>query len=262
MNKAPTALLLLLTAAVAGLGLYAWHLGGRIDERGGSRTAAARSESREEGYAGERMQRLEREIDRLQSELDRVGREPAGGREAGGAEVPAQAPAAEPKEPFVPEKDAAGDWIITPEAEEYFIALQQRADRRRRVDAMARASMRRIDALVSKNEIAALREETRTQIDAVVRRYAAATDDVYQKYFRDPQEEPAGMTGEERREAIRRDRDALFAQALRDLEPIVGGNDAKRIAESSFQIGGGRARNAIGRVGDGPGRGGGPGEGR
>jgi hypothetical protein len=257
MTRAATILVLILTATVAGLGLFSWSLSTRLDERGSARVAAPRGEVREESFENERMQRLERELSRLQSELDRVRRErPAEAAPAApGTEGSAAPPPPPPGEFLAPRRGSDGEWEVPQETEDYFLFLQQRAQRRQRIDAATLASMRRLDRMAQNGEIAAIAGETRRQVEAVVRRHAALSDEVVQRYFRDAEEEGTAVTGEARRDAIRKEREALVASAQRELEPILGGVDAKKIAESALSGGIGRFRGGtgVGRAGGGRG---------
>ena len=143
------------------------------------------------------------------------------------------------------QKDGAGKFLISEEDEDFFIAIQDRVQRRRRIDGMTRNVMRRVDRLASRGEIQALPDDRREVVEKTIRKYVVAGDDLVTTYVRDPVERIRGMTSEERRDMLANERSDLVAAAQQDLVPLLGEIDAAKVAEQSLQSPwGGRRRNS------------------
>lgn len=113
--------------------------------------------------------------------------------------------------------------------------MQEKVLRSQRIDSQAKSAMLRVDRMAQRGEIALLAADRRAEVEAVLRRVISQGDDLTQKLLRSPTEEVAGLTGEQRRDELAQARTQLLAAAQSELEPIVGGDDAKKIAEESLQ---------------------------
>jgi len=253
MQRMLVALVLVLVAAVCGLGAWVFELSAEVD--GATRRAATdpapnRGVSVAEAAESTRVQALENELAKLRGDvrglriqLENAERVAEAARRAAGSnggaeggEPPAYGTLPEGGDPFAdPERDASGEFVITDEAEAYFLAVQERVQRRRRIDGMVRNVMRRVERLATRGEIAALPADRMAEVEKTIRKYVLAGDDLVTSYVREPDATKQALTAEQRRDQLAAERTQLVEQAQRDLVPLVGEVDAVKVAEESLQ---------------------------
>lgn len=257
MQRLLIGLVLFLTAAVGVLGVTVYNLSSEID------TSARRSASlrpRESVTAGvpparvetleQRMARVVRDLDKLQSEWKRLERDARAARiraateprEAADGETGAVASPG--VDPIDRPRDVNGEIIITAEDEARFVALQKRVERRRRIEGMTKNVMRRVESLEKRGEIQALTDENRAKLEAVLHRYVVAGDDLVTRYVRDPDAQAQALTSEQKRDEMAKAREEMVAAAMVDLEAILGPTDATTVGERSLRAYGGWRRNS------------------
>jgi len=254
-------LVLILLVAVAGLGLFSLHL---YDEIGRQTLTRRPATGPSRGVAGDesdldrivalesRTTELARANDQLRTRLEEAERSLRAAREAFARTLRAVQSGATPgdTDPGAGDPNATGSGlnvggphefdehgqpVVTAEDEEFFLAVQQRVERRRRIDGMTRNVMRRVDRLVDRGEIGRLTPDIRAAVEERVKRYVAAGDDLVTRYVRDPTPEIEGMSRDDRNRSMTEERDKLVADAQRELEPLVGDSDASMIADVSLQ---------------------------
>jgi hypothetical protein len=190
--------------------------------------------------AAEREAARQRELQRLRDEVAGLRRElrerpvapspaPGGGGAGEGGDAPVYV------QPGTRPRDANGELLVTDEDVAYFLKVQERADRQRRVDGMVRGVMLRIDRIAARGEIQPLPDDRRREVETVLRKYVLAGDELSGRYLRSPDEETRGLTAEQRRAELGAQRSQLVAAAQKELEPILGVADAAKIAEESLQ---------------------------
>jgi hypothetical protein len=237
MQRLLVGLVLVLLVAVAALGIAVYNLD---DPRPARETAATRSTPVPDPAAAAREAELERTLQLLKDELASVKRQlserPAaikvspvpvtsgGGGTGEGGFVSA---------PGVRPRDAEGQLVITEEDAEFFQKVQEKVLRQQRVDSQTKSAMLRVDRMAGRGEIQPLAADRRAEIEKVLRRYVMAGDDVTARLLRSP--EDGGLTAEQRRDELTQARSQLLAGAQTDLEPILGVDDAKKVAEESLQ---------------------------
>ena len=91
--------------------------------------------------------------------------------------------------------------------------------------------MRRVDRLATRGEIGALTEQTRSDVGRIIRRFVVAADDTLGRYVRNPSEEIRSLSREQRTQKFRADREELVAQAQTALDPLLGVEDAAKVAQ-------------------------------
>ncbi len=128
-------------------------------------------------------------------------------------------------------RDGEGGFVITEEDEDFFLALQKRVDRRRRIEGMTKNLMRRVKTLVDNSEIDALTVETQPGVEAALGRYVVASDDMVTRYVRKPDEELKKLTAAERRERMAVERERFVEDARVDLERILGNAQAQKVLD-------------------------------
>jgi hypothetical protein len=175
----------------------------------------------------DRLGRTESELRAARAEIRRLKRGDAG------ADEPLPEDGGDPR-PFLddPTRNESGEFDITEEDEEYFVAIQRRIERKRRVTGLTRNVMRRIDRMVEKGEIATVAPDVRTEIEQTVRSFVAAGDDIVTRYVREPVEK---LSSDERRDRMSDERDKLVAEAQTALTPLLGESDAALVAQASLQ---------------------------
>ncbi len=239
MQRLLVGLVLVLLLAVAGLGIAVYNLD---DPRPTRETAAARSAPAPDPAAAAREVDLERKVQRLQDELASVKRQlldrpaapktsPTPSESGGGGTGEGGLVAA----PGVRPRDADGQLIITEEDAEFFQRVQEKVLRQQRVDSQTKSAMLRVDRMAGRGEIAPLAADRRAEIERVLRKYVTLGDDLTARLLRSPDESVSGMTTEQRRDELSQARTQLLAGAQTDLEPILGIDDAKKVAEESLQ---------------------------
>jgi hypothetical protein len=176
----------------------------------------------------DRLGRTEKELRAARAEISRLRR---GSGEGTDGPLPEDTGDARP---FLddPSRDEAGEFDITEEDEEYFVAIQKRIERKRRVTGLTRNVMRRIDRMVEKGEIGTVDASVRAEIEQTVRSFVAAGDDIVTRYVREPVET---LSPDERKNRMSDERDKLVAEAQAALTPLVGEQDAVAVAQASLQ---------------------------
>jgi hypothetical protein len=240
MHRMLTIFVVLLTAAIGGLGLYVLRLSDRVAENASGRARSAVPVAPTDEPLRAEMKRLE---ERLAAADDRIRqlrrdlefaamRERETAREAGSDAATPPPPSREIE--GAPPRDASGAYLFTFTEEEIerAAALQREVERRRRVEGMVRAAMRRVDGLVAKGEIGPLFEERRAQVQEIIQRYLAEADALVQKHIRNPDPGAELVTGERRRELLTGERERMGLALRQDLLPILGQRDAEQVAES------------------------------
>ncbi|MGQ0613447.1 MAG: hypothetical protein ACT4PV_06915 [Planctomycetaceae bacterium] len=268
MNRTLVALVLLLTGFVAVLTVMVFGVKDQVDSAPSSRSGgpSLRPVTEEQAAQADELRLLRRDVVSLKAQIADLERRRASEAERSPATSPDPAPGSGDPErvaapdrasaPPAPERDAQGDWVITDEQVEYAAALQREVDRRRRQEGMARNVMRRIDSLAARGEIAAVQDQRRTEVEAIVKKYVARADDVVQRIARNPGDADAALTAEARRDLMQQERDQLAAAARQELVPLVGERDAGEIAENAlissyFPRNNPNLKREVRRVGDG-----------
>ena len=131
-------------------------------------------------------------------------------------------------------RDEAGNWVISEEEMEYFRAVQTKIDRRRRITGQTRNYMRRIESLVSRNEIAEISDEKKAQVETVLNKFVTLNDDLVTAYVRQPTEAVKGLDDTERREQLAAERQKYSDRAKRALEEILPPEDVAKVSERVF----------------------------
>ncbi|MHC5044213.1 MAG: hypothetical protein ACYTGI_17770 [Planctomycetota bacterium] len=258
MQRMLVGLVVFLTAAVGLLGVTTYNLS---DEVGSLRQRAPAGSGRRavaETPDSDRIQKLERDTSRLLQEVERLRRKVAarplvvpapsgeskssGGSEDLGARVP-------DTESLLTagrrDRDAAGKFVLTDEDEELFLALEKRAQRRRRIESTTRNVMRRIERLAQKGDIQALAAQDKPKVEGVLKRYVEAGDDLITRYLREPTDDIKALSINDRRQQLSVDRDQLVEQAALELAPLLGSTDATAVAEASLQSPWGRRPDGL-----------------
>jgi len=253
MQRMLVSLVLALVGAVCLLGAWVFKLSGEVDaasRRVATDSAPTRGVTVAEAGESARVLALESELAKvrgdvrgLRIQLENAERAAAdAARRAAGSSAGAEG--GEPAYGALPEggdplaehpRDEAGEFVITDEAEDYFLAVQERVQRRRRIDGMVRNVMRRVERLASRGEIAALPADRMAEVEKTIRKYVIAGDDLVTSYVREPDEAKQVLTAEQRRDQLAAERTQLVQQAQRDLVPLVGEVDAAKVAEESLQ---------------------------
>jgi hypothetical protein len=256
MQRLLIGLVLFLTASVGVLAVSVYNLSGEIQasvRRSGSLpprdpvTAGvppARVETLEQ-----RMARVVGELDKLQRDWQRLEREAAAARARNAATPRDTADGETPPvasgnlDPADRPREADGDFVITDEDEAFFVALQKRVERRRRIEGMTKNVMRRVESLEKKGEIQQLTDEARAKLERVLHRYVVAGDDLVTRYVRDPDEQAKELTPEQKRDEMATARENMVAEAMVDLEALLGQADATTVGERCLRAYGGWRRN-------------------
>ncbi|MHC4548173.1 MAG: hypothetical protein ACYTEZ_05285 [Planctomycetota bacterium] len=262
MQRMLVGLVVFLTAAVGVLAIATYNLSSEVDSLRQARTFEGGTVRRpvEPSPDAARISTLEERLARLTREVERAGR-PAAATPPLAAREPVPPSTGEAPRPRAEvdsalsaserPRDAEGRFVLTEQDEELFLALQQRAERRRRIDATTRNIMRRLDRMATKGDIQVLQD--REKVEAVLKNYITAGDDLVTRYLRQPPADIKALDPQERREQLGAERDRLVEQAQLDLEPLLGQQDAAAVAEASLQnpwgrrLGGSR-RNVPGRL--------------
>ena len=259
MQRMLVGLVVFLTAGVGVLAIATYNLSEEVGTlRGRSPAGPARRVVAESADAG-RIETLERNTSRLLQEVERLRRKVAVRPVAAPRPDAATAPAAGSEDARVPdtegmltagrrERDLDGKFVLTDEDEELFLALEKRAQRRRRIDSTTKNVMRRIDRMAQKGEIQAIPEQDNAKVQRVLRRYVEAGDDLISRYLREPSADIQALSLNDRRQQLAGDRDQLVEQAAAELSPLVGSTDATAVAEASLQSPWGRRPERLNRM--------------
>lgn len=243
MQRLLTALVLVLVVAVAALAVAVYNLGdsngGTVRQPTGSRGPAFHEP---DPAVAERAAEQDRRIQRLTEEVASLRRElqsrPAASipvEKGGGGVGEGGPPAPVVETPGVRQRDAEGNLIITAEDVEFFSKVQEHVLRQQRVDNQVRGVMMRVDRMAGRGEILPLAPDRRGEIERVLRKYIASGDDLTARYLRSPDEEVSQLTNEQRRDELTLARTKLVTDAQAELDPVLGPNDAKKIAEEALQ---------------------------
>jgi len=162
----------------------------------------------------------------------------AGGGGPGEGGPPPLAPS-----PGVRQRDLNGELVITEEDVELFQKVQEHVLRQQAVDNQTRSVMLRVDRMGGRGDIVPLTGDHRREVEAVLRKYVASGHDLTGRYLRSPDPDIEELDTEQRRERLMQGRTELVAQARRELEPMVGVEDAQKIAEEALQRPWGLGRN-------------------
>lgn len=243
MQRLLTALVLVLVIAVAALGIAVYKLGDR-DATAARQPITSRTSQRPdldpvaEARAAEQDRKIRELLDKV-AYLERQVRsrpEPsATPSNAGGGGTGEGGPTPIVSAPGVRPRDPDGNLIITEEDVEFFSKVQEHVLREQRIDNQTRGVMLRVDRMAGRGEILALAPDRRNEIERVLRKYVAAGDDLTARYLRSPDEEVRDLTGEQRREELTRARTQLVVEAQKELDPVLGPDDAKKIADEALQ---------------------------
>lgn len=261
MQRLLVGLVVFLTAAVGVLGITTYNLSeevGTLRQRNsGSSARRVVAETPDTG----RIAKLEQNMRLAQQEVERLRRKVAArplvvpppqdeaGSSAGPEATAARMPDTEAQLTAAGrERDAQGKFILTDEDEELFLALEKRAQRRRRIDSTTRNVMRRIERLGQKGDIQPIPVQDKAKVESVLRRYVEAGDDLITRYLREPPGDIQALSINDRRQQLSADRDQLVEHAARELSPLVGSADAQIVAEASLQSPWGRRPDTLGRM--------------
>ena len=259
MQRMLVGLVIFLTAGVGVLAIATHNLSEEVGTlRGRSPAAPARRVIAESADSG-RIETLERHTSRLRQEVERLRRKVAVRPLVAPPPGATAAPAAGSEDARVPdtegmltaarrERDLDGKFVLTDEDEELFLALEKRAQRRRRIDSTTKNVMRRIDRMAQKGEIQAIPAQDNAKVKVVLRRYVEAGDDLISRYLREPSADIQALSLNDRRQQLAGDRDQLVEQAAAELSPLVGSTDATSVAEASLQSPWGRRPERLNRM--------------
>jgi len=263
MQRMLVGLVVFLTAAVGLLGITTYNLS---EEVGGLRQRNQSGPGRRvvaaEAPDTARVEALERRTSGLLQEIERLRRRVAArpmvaaprSAEAGSSAGSEDVRVADTEGLLTAarrDRDAGGKFILTEEDEELFLALEKRAQRRRRIDSTTRNVMRRIERLAQKGEIQAIPPTDTAKVEGVLKRYVEAGDDLISRYLREPSEDIRALSLNDRRAQLAAERDELVERAASELSSLVGAADATTVAETSLQSPWGRRPDRLGRRSDG-----------
>lgn len=261
MQRMLVGLVVFLTAAVGVLGITTYNLS---EEVGSLRQRSSAGSGRRvvtETPDAERIAKLERDSSRLLQEVERLRRKVASrplvvppprdedGSSAGSEAAPARVVDTESLLTGARrDRDAEGKFVLTDEDEELFLALEKRAQRRRRIESTARNIMRRVERLGQKGDIQPIAAQDKDKVEGVLRRYVEAGDDLITRYLREPTGDIQALSINDRRQQLSADRDQLVEQAAQELSPLLGSADAQLVAETSLQSPWGRRPDGLNRM--------------
>jgi hypothetical protein len=242
MQRLLVGLVLVLFVAVAALGVAVYKLGDSAPSSRPpppARTAAVIPEH--DPAVAAREAEFERRITLLQEELAAVKRELRSRPTVPAATPPVESGGGGVGEggfvsaPGVRPRDPEGQLVVTEEDAEFFAKVQEKVLRQQRIDGQTRSAMARVDRMITRGEIAPLAADRKLEVERVLGKYVGAGDDLTQRLLRTPDDEAKGLTSEQRRDELSQARTQLLAAAQQELEPLLGADDAKRIAEESLQ---------------------------
>ncbi|MDH3592017.1 MAG: hypothetical protein OER88_09070 [Planctomycetota bacterium] len=240
MQRLLVGLILVLTAAVAGLWISYSDLRDDLDARINRRSSGtAREAPGKDGASLAQVKKLETRVanmmaqmDQMRAETDRMKRRKPVRVERASASGNGDATATpDPNLDTRINRDGEGGFVISEEDEEYFMAIQKRVERRRRLDGMTRNLMRRVDRLVRNNEIPTIQDADRPKVENAIRTYVEANDDIVTRFVREPPEDIKSLTPEQRREQLNSERDKIAVETQQALAGVVGADAAALITE-------------------------------
>jgi len=173
------------------------------------------------------VSRLETRIAELQRALANAAKAPIGSRpDDGNPAVPAVRPDIA--------KDSSGNFLITEEEMAYFRAVQAKIDRRRRIDGQTRNYLRRIDSLVTRQEIGPIPDDKRVEVERIIRDFVTKNDDLVTRFVRQPTAEVKALDEGEKRERLSTARETYSRAARADLGDVLPADDVAAVAERVF----------------------------
>ena len=171
MQRMLVGLVLFLTLVVSALGIMVFDLRSELTDLGKARApeGVGREPVAENPDAG-RIDSLDQRLSQLLNEVKVLRRRraaaPPRAAAPSGADRPAAPPALASGGGFLTAservRDSNGEFMLTEADEELFLALQQRAQRRQRVESTTRGVMRRLDRMAEKGEMASIPRRTAT----------------------------------------------------------------------------------------------------
>jgi hypothetical protein len=263
MQRMLVGLVVFLTAAVGLLGITIYNLSDEVGSlRQRAQTGAGRRAVAAEAPDMARVEALERRTSEILREIERLRRRvaarplvvpaPSGEADSSAGSEGARVPDTEGLLTAAGrDRDAGGKFVLTDEDEELFLALEKRAQRRRRIESTTKNVMRRIERLAQKGEIQAISPTDTEKVEGVLKRYVEAGDDLISRYLREPSADIRALSLTDRRAQLAAERDQLVEQAATELSSLVGTADANTVAEASLQSPWGRRTNRLGRRTDG-----------
>lgn len=252
MQRMLVGLVVFLTAAVGVLGITTYNLSEEVGSLRQRKPAGSGRRVVAETPDSGRIEKLEREMRLAQQEVERLRRKvaarpivvPAPQEETGSAagSEPIRVPDTEALLTGAGrERDAKGKFVLTDEDEELFLALEKRAQRRRRIDSTTRNVMRRIERLGQKGDIQPIPPQDKSKVEGMLRRYVEAGDDLITRYLREPPDDIKALSINDRRQQLASERDQLVERAAQELSPLLGSADAQAVADASLQSPWGRS---------------------
>jgi hypothetical protein len=127
-------------------------------------------------------------------------------------------------------RDANGDVIVTDEDVEFFLKVHERVLRQRRIDSSARGAMLQVDLMEEQKEINRLPDNRRKSVAVILWKYAAIAYDLDECYLRAPDERVSNLPREQRWEELADARAQLVSDGQRELDAVVGADDARKIS--------------------------------
>jgi hypothetical protein len=244
MQKMLVGLVLVLTVAVGALGVAVLNLSDQI--AAGSRRGAvvARKGAEEPAVHREEIDTLLKQVSKLTRELESVRadqRQTASAlarslaRRSGSDSGPKGDGRIDDKAPDLNRPLSDPNFAVTAEDEAWYTAVKEAVDRKRRIKGQLTNTMRRIDRLASSGAINPVPATERAGVEKIVLNYVTAADDLLTRYVRKPSEELKALAGDQRREAMRKDRDEIVKEAERELLPILGDVDTQTIVERTLR---------------------------
>lgn len=147
-----------------------------------------------------------------------------------------------------------GSFVITDDDEEFYRQIQERIRLKQRIDGATLGVMRRVDRLAENGEIGALAEPQRDGVEKIVRRFVTERDTMVARYLRSPDGDLQTVPLGERRTRLVEAQKALVADIQRELEPLIGPEDARRVADGALATTWGLKRSELSRNRFGTGR--------
>lgn len=253
MQRLLVALTLILLVIVAYLGLSLADLSSRFEQESRARARESRADDRvpavSDDPATRKLTLLEKRLNdasaenstlkgsvaRLEQRISELTRQVAlASSRAPGEPLPDGG--TEPLAGVAPEikRDDQGNFVITQEEMDYIRAVQAKIDRERRIEGQTRNYMRRIDSLVTRDEIAAIPEEKKAKVEAVLLRFVTLNDDLVTAYVRDPTDAVKNLDETEKRDQLSNQREKYAQQARTALSEILPPADVAKLAERVF----------------------------
>jgi hypothetical protein len=246
MQKMLTGLVLVLTVLVGALGVAVLNLSDQVSTASRRGTVVARKGAEEPALNRDEIEKLLRQIDKLSRDLqtvrgeqrktaaalarrlargdgDSIGTGNGGGRIDNDPDSPGS-PA-----PGLPRGE------VSEEDEAWYTAVKESVDRKRRINGQLTNTMRRIERLAASGAINVLPEDQKADIEKIVLNYVTSADDLLTRYVRKPSEALKALPGEQRREAMKKDRDDIVKEAELALAPLLGDADTETVVERTLR---------------------------